>query len=112
MSKLISLIGIIIVSITLVTAPADARGSFHGGGGFHGGHGGRFHGGGFNHGFRSGAFLGFPFFGGLPYPAYAAPYPVPSAAAPGAIWYYCRTTNAYYPYVASCAVPWQPVPSQ
>lgn len=30
-------------------------------------------------------------------------------------WYYCSTSKAYYPYVATCKIPWQkisPVPTQ
>jgi hypothetical protein len=56
-------------------------------------------------------------------PAVAAP-PVyieqnPSASAPsapsqasGAYWYYCRDSQAYYPYVQQCASPWQQVTPQ
>lgn len=38
----------------------------------------------------------------------------PSASAPGpsASWYYCRDSQAYYPYVQQCASPWQPVAPQ
>jgi hypothetical protein len=27
-------------------------------------------------------------------------------------WYYCRPAGAYYPYVQSCPVPWERVPSR
>lgn len=50
------------------------------------------------------------------YPAPIYPYPdpyVPPYAASGAsAWYYCPSAGAYYPYVASCPVPWQVVPAQ
>lgn len=51
------------------------------------------------------------------YPAPVYPYPDPYlpptvAPAPGATWYYCANPQGYYPYVAQCAVPWQPVPAQ
>jgi hypothetical protein len=32
--------------------------------------------------------------------------------ASAAWWYYCDTAKAYYPYVATCAVPWRAVPAQ
>jgi hypothetical protein len=39
----------------------------------------------------------------------------PSAAAisppKDAVWYYCPATSGYYPYVATCAVAWQTVPT-
>jgi hypothetical protein len=36
--------------------------------------------------------------------------PPPSAPAPAASsWYYCRESNAYYPYVNQCAGPWERV---
>lgn len=49
-------------------------------------------------------------------PAPAAP-PVyieqPQVSAPASgdahFWYYCRDTRTYYPYVQTCASPWQPV---
>jgi hypothetical protein len=43
----------------------------------------------------------------------------PAASAPsapsqssGAYWYYCRDSQAYYPYVQQCASPWQQVTPQ
>jgi hypothetical protein len=89
MSKLVSLIGMIVVLIALVMPPAGAQGRGHGG----------FHGGGFHRGFRGGLFF-VPYFGGFPYPTGLA-----------AFWY-CQSSNAYYPYVISCAVPWALVPVQ
>lgn len=48
------------------------------------------------------------------YPAPVYPYPdpyLPPTIAPGAapLWYYCANPPGYYPYIASCAVPWRPV---
>ena len=47
-------------------------------------------------------------------PAQAAPAPAPQSSAPQTSsdnsWYYCRDTQTYYPYVQSCASPWQRVP--
>ena len=52
------------------------------------------------------------------YPAPIYPYPdpyrppvvvAPAAPAPGPLWYYCRNPQGYYPYVATCMVPWEPV---
>jgi len=39
-------------------------------------------------------------------------YPYPDYIAPDSAsgWYYCATPPGYYPYVASCDVPWQVVP--
>lgn len=99
-------------------------------------------GGGWHHGARVGVFIGAPVFaygyGYRPYypyyypPAYY-PYAVPApvvvqpasppvyiersdeqAAAPGSsdYWYYCPDTKSYYPYVGSCASPWQRVAPQ
>ena len=50
------------------------------------------------------------------YPRAVYPYPdpyTPPYAAPGArAWYYCPPAQSYYPYVATCPVPWQPVPAR
>lgn len=53
-----------------------------------------------------------------PYPTYVPPAiivqqppPVPSGLPPAAVWYYCDNPQGYYPYVASCNVPWRTVPS-
>ncbi len=35
----------------------------------------------------------------------------PAPQAPGATWYYCASARAYYPYVATCAEGWNPVPA-
>jgi hypothetical protein len=51
-----------------------------------------------------------------PRTVYVEPAPVPPvvvAPAPqaAATWYYCPTSSAYYPYVATCASEWQKVPA-
>jgi len=69
-----------------------------------------------------------PYYGSYPYPypyppavvvpseptVYIEQAPPPAAAAPAqppqpAYWYFCRDTNAYYPYVNQCATPWERV---
>lgn len=30
---------------------------------------------------------------------------------PPAVWYYCRSAGAYFPYVKSCRAPWELVPA-
>lgn len=86
---------------------------------------------------RFGVSIGFPLFwpgyypGYYPYaypgPAYAYPGPAvvppagyieqstpqtaPAPAQPQGDWYYCATSNAYYPYVRECPGGWQRVPS-
>jgi hypothetical protein len=43
----------------------------------------------------------------------AAPAPpAPTAQGPSASWYYCPDSQTYYPYVQSCASPWQQVVPQ
>ena len=42
----------------------------------------------------------------------APPAPQSSAPQPSNDWYYCRDSQAYYPYVKQCASPWQRVPSR
>ncbi|MDB5864580.1 MAG: hypothetical protein JWO70_2386 [Betaproteobacteria bacterium] len=44
-------------------------------------------------------------------PAVSAP-PAPTAQGASASWYYCRDSQTYYPYVQSCASPWQQVAPQ
>lgn len=91
---------------------------------------------------RFGISIGVPIYGPRYYPAphYAYPayvYPAPVYAYPPVVvapsappvyveqgateaapaqaqgeWYYCATTQAYYPYVAECAAGWQRVPAQ
>ncbi len=53
------------------------------------------------------------------YASYAPPLPPPATArraagsAPpaGNAYYFCPTSKAYYPYVATCPVAWRPVPT-
>lgn len=85
-------------------------------------------GGHWNHTWHNGVYGWWWFAGGLWYP-YAAPVypypnpweppvavvtPAPAVVAPPATryWYFCRPTNAYYPYVASCPQAWEQVPAQ
>ncbi len=96
-------------------------------GGGHGHHRHHRHGG---H-FRSHLFigLGFPLFWPWYEPGYISPYPrtvvVPQAppvyveradgageAAGDFYWYYCTSSGVYYPYVKTCATPWQRVAPQ
>jgi hypothetical protein len=53
-----------------------------------------------------------------PYPLYVPPAvvveqmpPVPTGLPPLQSWYYCDNPQGYYPYVASCQVPWRTVPA-
>ncbi|MDN7675127.1 hypothetical protein QZM22_22045 [Burkholderia oklahomensis] len=54
-----------------------------------------------------------------PYPTYVPPAvivqvppPVPSGLPPASAWYYCDDPQGYFPYIASCNVPWQAIPVQ
>jgi hypothetical protein len=44
-------------------------------------------------------------------PSAPAPAAAPTTSPPTEYWYYCKSANAYYPYVASCPEGWQKVPS-
>ena len=62
-----------------------------------------------------GALWAYPYAYG-PYPYYATvPETIvvqqpPAVMAPAAqSYYYCQTSNAYYPYVQTCSTPWQAV---
>lgn len=99
-----------------LAAPAYA---YHGHGGWHG-HGG----------VRFGLYFGGPLYWGAPY--YYPPYYYPptvvvpqsppvyveqgeqSGQAPAAQnwWYFCRESNAYYPYVKHCPAGWERVSPQ
>ena len=53
-----------------------------------------------------------------PYPTYVPPAvvvqqppPVPTGLPPAQFWYFCDNPQGYYPYVASCSVPWRQVPA-
>jgi hypothetical protein len=123
---------LLLLAAALVTGLTAAGASYARGG----------HRGGFHHGgARVGVFIGAPVFaygyGYRPYypyyypPAYY-PYAVPApvivqpatppvyiersdeqAATPSAdYWFYCPDTKSYYPYVGTCASPWQRVAPQ
>ena len=64
----------------------------------------------------------YPYYSAPAYPYYSAPayyppstyieQPGPPVAAPGGssgYWYYCRDSQAYYPYVRQCPSPWEQV---
>ena len=119
----------------LVAMPADAGGRGHGHGWRHGGHhhGHHHH----SHGYgRAGAFIGGAIVAGAllspwyyppsyyyrSYPAVVevtpaptvyieqpATYVQPAVSDAANWWYYCNDTRAYYPYVSTCASPWQKV---
>ncbi|HTY02883.1 MAG TPA: hypothetical protein VMC81_04055 [Rhodocyclaceae bacterium] len=42
-------------------------------------------------------------------PVYVQQQPVVEAAPPTSYWYFCRASNAYYPYVKECAAGWEKV---
>jgi hypothetical protein len=53
-----------------------------------------------------------------PYPTYVPPAivvqqppQVPAGLPPAQFWYFCDNPQGYYPYVASCSVPWRQVPA-
>ena len=63
--------------------------------------------------------VGIPFYAYYPAPLpyyydYAPGYYPPPAAIPEqpGYWYFCRSANAYYPYVQQCPEGWQPVVPQ
>jgi hypothetical protein len=98
---------------------------FHGGAGFH-----HFHGGGFHSRVFIGGAVFAPLYFPAPYyyppayypPAYYPPAYYPPAAtqyiepepapAPPAYWYYCPSSQGYYPYVRECPGGWQRVAPQ
>jgi hypothetical protein len=45
-------------------------------------------------------------------PVYVQPDPVVQVPAPPNYWYYCRESNAYYPYVSQCPSGWEQVSPQ
>ena len=93
------------ISAVLVSTTADAR---------------------WRHRARIGVFIGAPVaaYSYYAWPRYYYPAPVyyPPAAPPVYVepapaqssnyWYFCRESNAYYPYVQTCPSPWQPVVPQ
>lgn len=96
----------------------------------HGTYGGRYPGGGrYAPRYRAGIYIGAPFLAPFyyyppPYYYYPAPimapgeptyieqYPGQSAPDPSSYWYFCASSNAYYPYVRDCPEGWQPVAPQ
>jgi hypothetical protein len=44
-------------------------------------------------------------------PVETSPSIVVAPAATSQSWYYCESTNGYYPYTASCAEGWKTVPA-
>lgn len=46
------------------------------------------------------------------YIEHSPPAPAVNNQLPAGYWYYCQPTQAYYPYVRECSVPWQPVAPQ
>ncbi len=46
-----------------------------------------------------------------PEPAPPQPVPPQYGQPPAYYYYFCQDTQTYYPYVSSCASPWQPVPA-
>jgi hypothetical protein len=89
----------------------------------------RWRGGFWHHGFHDGRLgwwwvvTGLWFFYPAPIYPYPDPYtppvvvvpqttpPVAAAPPPPQYWYYCEPAKEYYPYVASCPVPWKAVPA-
>jgi hypothetical protein len=41
----------------------------------------------------------------------AAPPPVLQSQPLPSVWYFCESSNAYYPYVAECPSGWKTVPA-
>ena len=113
------------------------HGGGHWGGGWHGGWGWY----GFGLGAAAGALLSYPYYYQPYYPYYSDAYYYPYGYAPiyrpatgvivrenaytheagyyepsrrssaGDIWYYCRESHAYYPYVRRCSGGWEKVPA-
>jgi hypothetical protein len=120
--KWTSIVIVLLMSMTSLTAVA------HGGGHF-GGYGGHFRGhGGYGIGFYSGFPGPFYFPSYTPYYAYPPPVTVLPAEEPPVYiqqnngqssqrlapnyWYYCRNPDGYYPYVRECPAGWQQVAPQ
>ena len=97
----------------VLAVPAQAHGFGHGGSsGHHGGYGYR---GGWGNNWVA-PVLGAAIVGGAIYaastPSYAAPQTVvvqQQYAAPSRVAYFCPASQQYYPNVATCQVPWQPM---
>ena len=41
-----------------------------------------------------------------------APLVIEQTEPPPSYWFYCRSSNAYYPYVKECTEAWEKVPAQ
>lgn len=115
--------------------PGGGRAGGFAGGDFHGrdfGHFGRgelntWRGGGWRHEWHDGRYAwwwvasGFWYFYPAPiypFPTYVPPAivvqqapPVPTGLPPAQFWYFCDNPQGYYPYVASCDVPWREMPA-
>jgi hypothetical protein len=133
--KAIALASTLAVAALAVSAPASAQhvhnashAAWHGDiAHFHEHDWAVWRGGRWNHGWHNGVYGWWWLAGGIWYtcPAPVYPYPSPweppvaAVATPGVVappatryWYFCRSSNAYYPYVAACAEGWQQVPAQ
>ena len=110
-----------LLMFTLLTLGASVSSQAHGfahGGGGHGLARGGFYGGGWGVPFVAGALVGSAAYAAT-YPAYSPVYvnpplvvnpaPVYQGATVTPVAYYCPSYQQYYPQVASCPVPWQPV---
>ena len=136
------LLGLIVASDTLAARNGGRSGGHGGSpsgarpaaAGAHGAHGGHYPGGGrYVPRYRAGVYIGAPLFAPfslyshptpLPYYDYPLPLMAPSAPVyieqyPGSAdpqhsldWYYCASSNSYYPYVRDCAEGWQRVAPQ
>jgi hypothetical protein len=124
----------VLLSMALVAATAPGIAQARGGHGGH--HGGHF--GGFGWGLAAGALIAAPLIAGSylarpyyapPYayapnygyapvyvqptyaqPVYAQPYSAPAQQQANA-WYFCPSSNGYYPYVRQCPGGWEQVPT-
>jgi hypothetical protein len=47
----------------------------------------------------------------IPPPVVVAQPPQPSGPPPAQNWYFCASSNSYYPYVSSCPEGWKAVPA-
>lgn len=47
----------------------------------------------------------------VPYPQSPTPGPAIAAQTGGGTWYFCQSSNAYYPYVPECKEGWRTVPA-
>jgi hypothetical protein len=126
MKRLSALLASLLVFVVVLPAQADGRGYGGHGGGRHGGHGysqnfgGHYGGHGYSHNYRGSSHhwlapvLGAALVGSVIYaastPSYAAPVVVQQQyLPPSRVAYFCPTAQQYYPNVATCQVPWQPV---